>query len=92
MMLYAATLRLVNTTKAQAEYDVSIWQREYKPGKPAFDGTIQFSVDSLPASDQHVHVSDETPLTAESVEAMLGLAFRQGQAYAIRGQVSPKWQ
>lgn len=91
-MLYAATLRLIHSTKAQAEYDVSIWQREYRPDKPSFDGTIQYSVDSLPASDQHIHVPDGTPLSAETAEAMLDLAFRQGQAYSIRGQVSPRWQ
>lgn len=103
MTLYAATLRLVFDNKPIAELQVNEWTSEYKPIKPVFDGSVQFSVESL--SDNHITISDtyvrsvflgfkkeEAQEVADVINETLETAYNQGVAAHARSLVNvPQW-
>lgn len=104
--LYAATLRMIDSAHAIAEIWTNEWAREYKPGKPGYDGTVQISIEEL-SDDQHISIPDEmlyetivryegvkdiVDALQEKINQALDIAHQQGYAQAVREQVTyDKW-
>ena len=100
MLLYAATLRIIDPAKAQAEWWISEWEDQYQLKHPSYDGTIQMSIEQLPTSEQHIsaanlmgHVLEQSGngfivKDIKFFDEALDTAFNQGVRYSLRSQVS----
>jgi hypothetical protein len=102
-MLYAATLRMITDTHAEAEWWVNQWKEEFfsdvKIADLNPDGTIQIQVEELPDNDSHISVMDivsgnpdalRTYKETRLVREALDLAYKQGYLKAVKDAVTWK--
>lgn len=88
-MLYAATLRLIDNTRAMSEAWLKEWAESNGIPKLGQDGTIQFHIETLPVSSNHLFVP-LAQLDNKNYPEMLDTVYRQGYAACIRDRVTFK--